>query len=148
VVLGDDLALFEKDVADRYLLLCKQIGVSINLSKSIIAESKPVLEFAKRTSVRGVDVSAVSIKELIVSNNFFGRLSLVTRLIRRGWGKDKFKLLIIGNKLSKSDRLDRIYPMIGFLSNLFQNNIIPLSNVLSLITSRDKPLSFFGRDIR
>jgi hypothetical protein len=84
LVLGDDLVLFEKDVADRYLTLCKELGVEINLSKSIVSENRPVLEFAKRTSINGVDVSAVSIKELIVSNNFFGRLALTTRLISRG----------------------------------------------------------------
>jgi hypothetical protein len=62
--------------------LCKQLGVDINLSKSIISESKPVLEFAKRTSVNGVDVSALSFKELLNSNNFFGRLAVTTRLVR------------------------------------------------------------------
>jgi hypothetical protein len=148
LVLGDDLVLFEKDVADRYLTLCKELGVEINLSKSIVSENRPVLEFAKRTSINGVDVSAVSIKELIVSNNFFGRLALTTRLISRGWGKDMFKLLVIGNKRSKDKTIDRIYPLIGFLTQLYQNGAIPFSSVISLITSRDKPLSFFGRDIR
>lgn len=51
------------------------------MSKSIIAKSRPVLEFAKRTSVNGSDVSALSFKELLTSNNFFGRLAVTTRLI-------------------------------------------------------------------
>jgi hypothetical protein len=76
------LALFDKEVADRYLSLCKQLGVSINLSKSIIAENKPVLEFAKRTSINGVDVSALPVKELLSGNNFFGRLAISMRLIK------------------------------------------------------------------
>jgi len=82
VVLGDDLVLFDKDVADQYLLLCKQLGVEINLSKSVIAKSKPVVEFAKRTSINGVDVSPLPFKELLSNNSFFGRLSISTRLIR------------------------------------------------------------------
>jgi len=82
IVLGDDLALFDKEIADRYLSLCKQLGVGINLSKSIVAENRPVLEFAKRTSINGVDVSALPFKEIISSNNFFGRLAITTRLIR------------------------------------------------------------------
>lgn len=69
-------------MADRYLSLCKQLGVGINLSKSIVAERRPVLEFAKRTSINGVDVSALPFKEIISSNNFFGRLAITTRLIR------------------------------------------------------------------
>lgn len=148
IILGDDLVLFDKDVADRYLLLCKELGVSINLSKSIIATSKPVVEFAKRTSVNGVDVSALPFKELLTGNNFFGRLAITTRLIRNSWGKDPFKILTIGNKRKNDSKIDLIYPMIGYLTQLYQNRLIPLSSVLSLITNRDKPLSFFGRNIR
>jgi len=148
IVLGDDLMLFDKDVANRYLSLCKQLGVSINLSKSIISESKPVLEFAKRTSVNGQDVSALPFKELLSSDSFFTRLSITSRLIRNSWGKNLYKLLIIGNKRSSDSTVDRIYPLIGFLTQLYQNKVIPLSTVLSLITDRDSPLSFFGRNIR
>lgn len=148
VILGDDLVLFDKDIADRYLSLCKQIGVSINLSKSVISEHLPVLEFAKRTSIKGVDVSALSFKEMLSSNTFFGRLAVTTRLLHNGWGSDKFKLLIIGNKVSISKKIDNlIYPLVGFVTQLYQNNIIPLSSVLSLVTNRDKPLAFFGRNI-
>lgn len=147
MVLGDDLVLFDKDIADRYLSLCKQLGVSINLSKSIIAKSSPVVEFAKRTSVKGVDVSALPFKELVSNNSFFGRLSISTRLIRNNWGKDLFKLLVLSNKRHRSSKVDLIYPLVGFLTQLYQNKVIPLSNVLSLITNRDKPLSFFGRNI-
>jgi len=82
IILGDDLVLFDRDVAFQYLELCKQLGVEINMSKSIISLNKPVLEFAKRTSVNGVDVSALPFKELLTSNNFFGRLAVTTRLIR------------------------------------------------------------------
>jgi len=79
--LGDDIVLFDKEVADRYLLLCKHLGVEINLSKSVIA-TRPVVEFAKRTGFKGVDVSALPFKELLMSNNFFGRLAVTTRLIQ------------------------------------------------------------------
>nr|AWY10987.1 RNA-dependent RNA polymerase [Sclerotinia sclerotiorum mitovirus 29] len=149
IVLGDDLALFDRVVAYRYLELCKQLGVSINQTKSIIAESRPVLEFAKRTSINAVDVSALPFKELLSSNSFFGRLAVVSRLIRNKWGKDPFKILTLGCKISKDDknRLDMIYPMVGYLTQLYQNKVIPLSSVLSLITDRTKPLAFFGRNI-
>jgi hypothetical protein len=40
-----------------------------------------------------------------------------------------------------------IYPLVGFLTQLFQKRQIPLSTILSLINNRDKPLSFFGRNI-
>jgi len=147
VVLGDDLVLFEKDVADRYLILCKDLGVSINLSKSIIAESKPVVEFAKRTAVNGVDVSALPFKELLSCNNFFGRLSLTSKLVHRGWGKNLFKILSIGNRTKVNRTIDIIYPLVGFLTQSYQLGKISLSHVLGLTTSSDHPLSFFGRNI-
>nr|UPW42091.1 MAG: putative RNA dependent RNA polymerase [Xinjiang mito-like virus 79] len=147
VILGDDLVLFDKDIANRYQSFCKDLGVGINLSKSIIAESKPVLEFAKRTSLNGEDVSALSFKELLSSNNFFGRLSVTTRLINNKWGKDLWKILLIGNRRSTDKTLDRIYPLVGFATQLFQSGKIPMNDVLSLITNKSKPLAFFGRNI-
>jgi len=147
IILGDDLVLFDKDIASRYQSFCEQIGVGINLSKSIISETKPVLEFAKRTSLYGEDVSALSFKELLSSDNFFGRLAVTTRLINNKWGKDLWKLLIIGNRRSADKTVDRIYPLVGFATQLFQTNIIKMDDVLSIITDRDKPLSFFGRNI-
>lgn len=39
-----------------------EIGVPINLSKSVTSPKKPVFEFAKVTGVNGVDCSAVSWK--------------------------------------------------------------------------------------
>jgi len=147
IILGDDLVLFDKDIASRYQSFCQQIGVGINLSKSIISETKPVLEFAKRTSLYGEDVSALSFKELLSSDNFFGRLAVTTRLINNNWGKDLWKLLIIGNRRSTDKTVDRIYPLVGFATQLFQTNIIKMEDVLSIITDKDKPLSFFGRNI-
>jgi hypothetical protein len=36
------------------------IGVPINMSKSVVAVNKPVVEFVKRVSVNGIDVSPFS----------------------------------------------------------------------------------------
>jgi hypothetical protein len=58
-----------------------------------------------------------------------------------------FKLLTIGNRRRVNRPIDSIYPMIGFLTQLYQNRVIPIESVLALITQRDKPLSFFGRNI-
>jgi hypothetical protein len=38
----------------------KEIGVPINLAKSVVSENKPVVEFVKRVSVNGTDVSPFS----------------------------------------------------------------------------------------
>jgi hypothetical protein len=63
-LLGDDLVIVDKHVADSYLRLMEAIGVKINLSKSILSHKGKGLEFAKRTFVDGQDVSPVSFREL------------------------------------------------------------------------------------
>jgi hypothetical protein len=74
-------------------------------------------------------------------------LAVTTRLINANWGKDLFKLLIIGNSRRNDKTLHRIYPLVGYLTQLFQQNKITLSQVLALITRKDKPVNFFGRNI-
>jgi hypothetical protein len=58
-LLGDDIILFDKDVAIQYLRLMDEIGVPINLSKSVVA-SNSTTEFAKVTTTNNVNVSALS----------------------------------------------------------------------------------------
>jgi hypothetical protein len=58
-LLGDDIILFEKVVADQYLSIMEDIGVPINLSKSVVAKNATI-EFAKVTFHKGQNVSAIS----------------------------------------------------------------------------------------
>jgi hypothetical protein len=81
-ILGDDIVIFDHDIAKFYLRLCEDLGVSINLSKSVIA-NRPSLEFAKQSSLGDYNVSPLSFKEMIQTNNFFGRLQQTMRLIER-----------------------------------------------------------------
>lgn len=52
-LLGDDIVIFDPQVAEQYLLLMSSLGVGINLSKSVVSTppaGRPVVvEFAKRT---------------------------------------------------------------------------------------------------
>lgn len=52
--------IFDKEVADSYLIQMEKLGVAINLSKSVIAPNRAVFEFAKVTGHNGKDVSALS----------------------------------------------------------------------------------------
>jgi len=45
----------------------KEIGVGINLSKSLESPSGKVVEFAKRTLYKGVNISPVPLKEIFAS---------------------------------------------------------------------------------
>jgi hypothetical protein len=62
-ILGDDLVIANRPLAGYYLEIMKELGVEINLSKSLISQNG-TLEFAKRAYVRGVDVSPISLKEI------------------------------------------------------------------------------------
>nr|UPW42120.1 MAG: putative RNA dependent RNA polymerase [Henan mito-like virus 27] len=64
-ILGDDLVVFDSDLADEYLKVMKLLGVEINLTKSIVSPSKPVFEFAKRTFNCGQDVSPIPFKQML-----------------------------------------------------------------------------------
>jgi hypothetical protein len=139
--------IFDPNIATFYLGLCKALGVEINMSKSVISKDRPVFEFAKRTSFYGKDVSAISFKEMLQGNSFFGRLALTTRLVRRNYGKDLFLLFKLGNLKVTSTYDDLKYPIVGFLSQLCARGKFSFDRLLSLITSRDYPLSFFGRKI-
>lgn len=48
-VLGDDVVLFDKRVADSYLKIIAQLGVECNVSKSILSPKGYGMEFAKKT---------------------------------------------------------------------------------------------------
>jgi hypothetical protein len=62
-VLGDDIVIFDPRLASRYLKVLAALGVPVNESKSVVtlvSSSHKVVEFAKRTSVDGVDCSPLS----------------------------------------------------------------------------------------
>nr|QIR30248.1 RNA-dependent RNA polymerase [Plasmopara viticola lesion associated mitovirus 25] len=62
-VLGDDLVIANKSVAQAYLVIMRLLGVDINLSKSV-QSSIGACEFAKKLIVSGEDFSPFGVKEL------------------------------------------------------------------------------------
>lgn len=57
-LLGDDIVIFNGEVASEYLVLMRDLGLEINMSKSVVSKNK-TFEFAKITGHRGHDVSAL-----------------------------------------------------------------------------------------
>lgn len=66
-ILGDDVVIGDRNVANSYLYILEYIGVGVGLAKSIISPQGKGLEFAKRTFIEGVDVSPLSVKDLSVA---------------------------------------------------------------------------------
>lgn len=78
-LLGDDLVIANKRVADQYLIILKDLGMEVNLSKSLLSPAGTCLEFAKRTifvypSGLWVDISPVPVKEMAASQGLLPAL--------------------------------------------------------------------------
>jgi len=56
--------IFDRRVAKTYHRLLTSLGVECNLNKSILSHKGIGLEFAKKTMVKGTDVSPTPLKEL------------------------------------------------------------------------------------
>lgn len=65
-VLGDDVVIGDRYVADHYLQIMKELGVEVNLTKSLISHNGSA-EFAKRFIFNFEDVSPLSWKEFAVA---------------------------------------------------------------------------------
>lgn len=146
LVLGDDIVIFDKKISQRYLDLCSGLGVSINISKSVISEKSETIEFAKRTSYKGHDVSGLSFREFISNNNFFGRLAVTSKILRRSWGDHPVTMFVLGS-LESNTKVRLTLPIIGYLTNLVDRGQLRLEQLVSLLVDSSKPLSYFGRKL-
>lgn len=83
-VLGDDIVIFDKKVADHYLLVMEQfLDVKCNQSKSLLAPSRPVIEFAKRVSIGPREVSAFSWRMARSFDSLLGRSCMAADIVSR-----------------------------------------------------------------
>lgn len=73
-VLGDDSASANKRVVDEYLAICSEIGVGVNLAKSLLSPNG-CLEFAKRFWTPRGNASPVSIGEIFVADVNFSTMA-------------------------------------------------------------------------
>nr|WMI40069.1 MAG: RNA-dependent RNA polymerase [Rhizoctonia cerealis duamitovirus] len=83
-ILGDDLVIFDTQVADEYLLIMADLGCEINLNKSIVSHSRPVFEFAKRTCWGPNTVSGISFNQLMAGVSGGSRLANVLSFAKSG----------------------------------------------------------------
>jgi len=83
-LLGDDIVIFDRVVANEYLILMSQLSVPVNMDKSVTGTG--VAEFAKRHFYRGVEVTGVSGTLVNVAlTNLSGMRMLVETAVQRGY---------------------------------------------------------------
>lgn len=86
VLLGDDIVIGDKDVADQYYELMNYVlGVPIKLAKSFISENG-LINFANQTYLRRQNISPIPSKEALGSE-ISGRMEFARRIARRWTSK-------------------------------------------------------------
>jgi len=103
------------------------LGVSINLSKSIVSPSKPVFEFAKRTCIGDTNVSPIPFPQLL-SNTLADRIGSFLLYSQRGLFQSISSIL---TSLARSGNSHIKYlpdvrlPVLATLGTYVTKNIIP-----------------------
>nr|AWY10986.1 RNA-dependent RNA polymerase [Sclerotinia sclerotiorum mitovirus 28] len=142
-ILGDDLVIFDHAVAAEYLELMKKIGLEINLSKSISSPSRPVFEFAKRTVVQGINVSGISVKQLISATSMGARVGNVLHFAGLGLIRTNTILSTLLGRFYKTDVKSVMLPSLALLGSLFKSGKISLKALVTvLIDPKDDEFDF------
>jgi len=63
MILGDDIVITDDRLAQEYVVLMKQLDVTINQNKTMISEH--MYEFAKRQYYRGIEITGLPLKEVL-----------------------------------------------------------------------------------
>jgi hypothetical protein len=99
-VLGDDIVIFDEELANTYLQVMKWLGLEINLSKSIISKNKPTFEFAKRTFSGGNLVSGITGSQINSCTSLSSRVNSVRSWIKLGYLSNLETISVVLNKFN------------------------------------------------
>jgi len=136
-ILGDDIVIFDKLVADEYLVLMAMLGCEINLTKSISSHHRPVFEFAKRTCWGYLIVSGISLAQVRAGWRVSGRVANALHYASAGLLENSVSLLRLtlksnafsgGSPLSGtkySYRRDAL-GVLSLLGERFSKGVVPL----------------------
>jgi len=84
LVLGDDIVIANRKVAEEYIRLCASFGIQIGLAKSYVS-SEGLFNFANQTYKGAINYSPLSMKEEAQITSLPARAELALRAVRRGW---------------------------------------------------------------
>jgi len=87
LVLGDDIVIADKLVAEEYLRVCEQFGIIVGLAKSLISEIG-LINFANQTFIGPDNISPLSLKEELKARSWSARLALAKRCLTRWFPED------------------------------------------------------------
>lgn len=123
-ILGDDVAIFHKPLADKYLEVMSLIGVPINERKSVIDQTGKTVELAKRTIHLGKDVSAISFKDMLTSAPFIQRSAIASRVSSRGILPVNLATQILTSFWGENPLLRKSFMEISYFFKFFEKGAI------------------------
>lgn len=135
-LLGDDVVIYDAKVARRYQRLMNEIGVNINLNKSIIGDkNNGQIEFAKRLALRGQEMSSIG-WNILQRNSENYMLDLVGLLHKRDFitpDTDHYGL----HRVLKSENLQRLKYMLWLRSSTSATLTINVGEKIAVINRED-----------
>lgn len=144
-VLGDDIVIFDRKVADYYLSLMEgDLDVKCNVSKSLVAPERPVIEFAKRTSIGLEEVSAFSWRQIRSFDSLFGRASVAADFVSRRGLKHPLRAFkaIVGPQWGPISSYQ--YSLISFAGILVNRGLVKFLDLANFLVDPTNPLRRFG----
>jgi len=84
-ILGDDVVIGDSAVAEFYTFVLKELGVKISEGKSYQDPKGCLVNFSSRTFLEGIEVSPLSLKEVLAVRTLFDTLALGARMMSRGY---------------------------------------------------------------
>lgn len=170
LVLGDDIIIANKKVAESYLSVCSDWGITVGLPKSFVSDSG-FFQFASQDVLSSDNISPISLKEVLAVNaidtRFFerkgivslpSRIEFVNRLVWKGFIGDNLLSLLracyspldwnkISRSLSKGILPLSLVPTLLMLAlSRERANSVTLVQVMSFIKG-DYHGSINGRDL-
>jgi hypothetical protein len=141
LVLGDDLVIFDKQVAKSYLAVCNDYGITVGLPKSFVSE-EGLYQFASQNILKGEFISPLPLKDALASSMYSSvankfklissRLEFSKRINRLGYMKDDSVLSFVRAQSS-------YYQWKRYCKFYFQKGIVPseVRDILLLMLNFD-----------
>jgi hypothetical protein len=133
-------------------VLCEELGVTINLSKSIVSPNLPVFEFAKRTCIGETNVSPIAFSQLL-SSSLGERVGTFFNLVERGIITTCSSILTSisrdGSSLASYKNKMVITPVLAILGALCKQHRLPHRWLFeSLVDPKDDEFDFSNNHLR
>lgn len=132
-ITGDDIVLFDPQLASSYLDYMKSLGLEINQKKSVVSVGKACGEYLKKTWIKDTDVSMISWKQLYQNHStLMGRISDSLYFLQK-WNAQKLGIIPIVRRtaltwpgLQSSSREVVNVPLLALMSTALRQSRLPL----------------------